>query len=107
MTRQRKFDEAHFRGAVMTRALQMAKNAVRDQIRARGERIANYAAKDITILAEAYLRQNAEQLVTKAAQDVMTFWPEFSWYFANINISAQPGSEPISTTSALQISGAK
>ncbi len=73
----RKFDPQRFRSAVRTIALYRAKQAVRDQIRATGEKLAQFSARDITLRAEAFLAQHMEELITAAAREVATF-PEFA-----------------------------
>jgi hypothetical protein len=62
-----------FRSAVMTIAHYRAKQAVKVQIRARGQKIAEYSCRDIALLAEAELERNREQIIAKAVADVATF----------------------------------
>ena len=96
-----------FHSAVRTIALYRAKKAVQAQIRARGERIADYSCREISVMAEAYLNQHKEELINKAAADVATF-PEFCPFVcANLVLNAQTQSQPKSITSAVQMSGAK
>jgi hypothetical protein len=90
-------------------AKQSAKRAVRAQIRANGQKIAQFSAKEITLLAEAHLAQHRERLRTEAEHAIAT-WPGFAYLRvpgANLTINAQTEKLPISTTSTLQISGAK
>jgi hypothetical protein len=54
------------RHAVITLAIQRAKKAIMAQLQARGEKVAHYSAKDITLLAEAYLAQHRHELVVEA-----------------------------------------
>jgi hypothetical protein len=83
-----------------------AKQAVQSQIRARGERIAQYSCRDIALLANAYFAQHQEELINKAAAVVATF-SEFSPFVcAYLRTDAQTQSPPKSTTSAVQNSSA-
>ena len=98
------------RVAVRVRAMQIAKTAVKDQLRAQGLKIWHFSTKEITQLAEDYFANHREELITKATEDINT-WPGFArWRLpdcANIESNAQSEKPPISTTSPLQISGAK
>jgi hypothetical protein len=62
-----------FCSAVMTIAVFRAKKAVQAQIRARGQKIAEFTAREISLPAKAELERNRE----KATADVATF-PEFA-----------------------------
>ena len=96
-----------FQSAVRTIALWKAKKAVQAQIRARGERIADYSCRDISVLAEAHLAQHRDELINKATQMVATF-PEFSPFVcAYVATNAQTQSQPRSTTSTVQNSCSK
>jgi hypothetical protein len=96
-----------FNSAVRTLALYRAKKAVQAQIRARGQRISDYSCRDISLLASVELERNREELINKATAVVATF-PEFSRYgCANLETPAQSQSQPKSTTSTVQMSGAK
>jgi hypothetical protein len=96
------------RSAVAVLAMQSAKRAVKDQIRARGEKPAHVTAREISVLAEDYLAQHREQLRAEAEHTIAT-WPGFArWRLpANITTNAQTETQPISTTSTLQMLGAK
>ena len=97
------------RAAVITRARQRPKKVVLLQLRAQGLKLAQFSAKEITLLIEAELERNRARLIAEAEQAINT-WPGFArWRLpvANLTTNAQKQSEPISTTSALQISGAK
>ena len=98
------------RSAVAVLAMQSARREVKAQIRAQGLKVAHYSAKEISILAEAHLAQHREQLTAEAEHAIAT-WPGFArWRLpdcANIETDAQSENEPKSTTSAVQMSGAK
>ena len=68
---------AQHRHAVITLALQRAKKAVQAGIRAKGQRIAGFSAREITLLAEDYLAQHREQLWAEAEHAIAT-WPRFA-----------------------------
>src|SRR5215469_14702937 len=65
------------RVAVRVRAMQIAKTAVKDQLRAQGLKIWHFSAKEITQLAEDYFANHREELITKATEDINT-WPGFA-----------------------------
>ena len=65
------------RHAVMVLAMQRAKKAVQANIRAKGQRIADFSAREITLLAEDYLAQHREQLWAEAEHAIAT-WPGFA-----------------------------
>ena len=88
--------------AVRVLALMRAKKAVQAQIRAKGQRISDYSAKAINHLAEAELECNRTRLIAEAEQVIAA-----SPLFAYLNKSAQTERQPKSTTSTLQILGAK
>ena len=90
------------RTVVAVLAMQGAKRAVKVQIRANGLKVAHYSAKKIAVLAEAHLAQHREQLRADAEHTINT-WPGFAYLRTN----AQTETQPISTTSAVQMLGAK
>ena len=97
------------RSAVAVLAMQSAKRAVRAQIRANGQKIAQFSAREISVLAEAHLAQHRERLRAEAEHTIAT-WPGFAYLrvpSANIKANAQSEKPPISTTSAVQMSGAE
>ena len=98
------------RTAVATLAMINARRAVKDQIRARGLKVAHFTAKEISILAEDYVAQHREQLRAEAEHAIAT-WPGFArWRLpncSNIESNAQKQNEPKSTTSVVQMSGAQ
>ena len=68
---------AQHRSAVLTLAMQRAKKAVQADIRAKGQRIADFSAREITLLAEDYLAQHGEELRAEAEHAIAT-WPGFA-----------------------------
>jgi len=76
-----------------------AKKIVQAQIRAKGQRIADFKAREISHLAEDYLAQHGERLRAEAAHTIATS-PGFArWRRAELTTDAQKQSEPKSTTS--------
>jgi hypothetical protein len=103
----RKPDPNRTHRAVMTLAMLRAKRAVEANIRAQGLRPVDFSAREITERAEAYLAQHMEALSAEALELIAT-WPGFArWRCAELSSDAQKQSEPKSTASTLQISGAK
>ena len=98
------------RHAVIVLAHQSARKAIKAQLRAEGLKLSQFSAKDISIRAEAYFDVHPERLIAEAEQIVAT-----SPYFArwrlpdcsNIENSAQNQNPQTSTTSTVQMSGAK
>jgi hypothetical protein len=93
------------RQAVMVLARLAAKRAVQDDLRAQGVRVSLVPPRNIAEKASAYLAAHPElyQLALQRAHTLGYIDPRG----ANLTTNAQKQSEPISTTSALQISGAK
>jgi hypothetical protein len=97
------------RQAVMVLAHRRVRKAVERQLQEQGLKPRYMALREINLLAQDYLAQHGEQLRAEAEHAIAT-WPGFArWRLpsADITTNAQKQSEPISTTSALQISGAK
>lgn len=95
--------------AVRVLALMRAKKAVQVQIRAKGQRLSDYSAREISHLAEAELERKRASLIADAEHTIAT-WPGFArWRLpgAELSSDAQKQSEPKSITSAVQMSGAK
>jgi hypothetical protein len=65
--------ELRFRLAVITRAGQLARRQVKEDLRARGERPQDYTCAALTALAEDRVQMHLQQ----AAADIATF-PEFA-----------------------------
>jgi hypothetical protein len=83
----KKFDPKLFHSAVMTIARYRAKQTVKADIRAKGQKLAQYSCREIALLAEAELERNREEFITKAVTDCLTF-PEFARYRAEIDVAS-------------------
>jgi hypothetical protein len=98
------------RQCVIVLACQSARKAIKAQLRAEGLKLSQFSAKDISIRADAYFDVYRERLIAEAEQIVATS-PYFArWRLpdcANIESDAQTQTQPISTTSGVQILGAK
>ena len=95
--------------AVMILARRAAINVIKARLRDRGVRLTLVMPKDINAPAYDYLAEHREQLIVEAERIIATS-PHFkSWRLpcAEISSDAQTKTQPISTTSAVQISGAK
>lgn len=57
-------------GAVMTEAMRLARNIVKDSLKRDGKKVSHYAAKDITTAAKALIAANPE--LVKEAEDSLT-----------------------------------
>jgi hypothetical protein len=90
------------RQAVMLFARLAAKRAVQDELRAQGVRVSLVSHAEVMRQAGEYLANHPElyQLALERAR-------KLGYVGANVSSDAQKQSEPISTTSAVQISGAK
>ena len=107
MRRPKKFDPQQFYRAVMVVSKMRAKQAIKDQIKARGEKISDYYAAQISELADAYLAEHRVDLVAKAVADCLTF-PDFAPFTsANVTSAAQILDQLKSRTSAVQKLGAE
>jgi hypothetical protein len=101
------------KSAVFTLALQRAKTAVKRQLQAKGHKVAHYSARDITMMAQAYLDQHRAELIAEAKATVECwvaegfFGKRVQLAFAKLSSDAQTPSEPKSITSLVQMSGAK
>jgi hypothetical protein len=65
------------RSAVITLAMQQAKRLVQRQLQAQGLKLAQFSAKEITLLAEAELERNRARFIAVAEQTINT-WPGFA-----------------------------
>jgi len=95
--------------AVMMLARSAAVKVIKARLREAGERLTPVKPKDINAPAYEYLAQHREQLIAEAEHIIATS-PHFkSWRLpcANISSDAQAQTQPISTTSAVQMLGAK
>ena len=95
-----------FRSAVIIISKMRARQAIKDQIRARGDKVSNHSHRDICVMADDWLAQHKDEIIPKAVADCLTF-PEFSPWRSELESYAQIQKPQISTTSTLQISGAK
>ena len=91
-------------------AMLRARNAVKDRIKAEGLKPAQLSAREITSWAILYLEDNRATLLPDAiaqARGMILSGAMGKRARANLINSVQPQSEPKSTTSAVQMSGAK
>ena len=97
------------RQCVIVLARQSARKAIKAQLRAEGLKLSQFSAKDISIRADAYFDVHRERLIAEAEQIVATspYFARWRLPSANITTVAQSENEPKSTTSAVQMSGAK
>lgn len=58
------------KSAVFHRALNRAKAAVKQEIRARGERLSEFTARELTVRAEQYLALHRAELLAEAVATV-------------------------------------
>jgi hypothetical protein len=77
-------------GTIYTRALQLAKKAVVEDLRRQGLKVRKYTAKEIAIRADAYLDAHMETLIPEAARSVVT-WPCCQRLVAEYRKSEQHG----------------
>ena len=99
-------------GAAITLALYRARQAVKDALRRKGEKVSSVPACEITAMAKVYLAEHRELMVeARATVERWTlegvFGKRAQRAFANIASVAQSKIEPISITSTVQMSGAK
>jgi DNA invertase Pin-like site-specific DNA recombinase len=66
-----------FHSAVRIIAMLQAKRAVKEEIRAKGQKIAEFSCREISERADAFFAQHREELMAKATAIVRTF-PEFA-----------------------------
>ena len=104
---QKTIDKHRF--AVLMLARSAAVKVIKARLREQGVRLTLVKPKDINAPALEYLAEHRAQLVAEAERIIATS-PYFKSYrlpCANISSDAQKQNEPVSTTSTLQISGAK
>ena len=65
------------RSAVAVLAMQSARREVKAQIRAKGDKVAHYSAREISVLAEVELQRNRPRFVAEAEHAINT-WPGFA-----------------------------
>jgi hypothetical protein len=96
----------------MTRAMQLARGAVKDELKRHKIRLADVEARDVTSWATVYLDDHPE-LYTDAAYTIRAwvargvFGKRAQRAFANLTSDAQTPNAQSIGTSAVQISGAK
>ena len=100
---------AKHREVVMMLARNAAKKVVKARLRERGVRLTLVLPKDINGPAYEYLAEHRERLIAEAEHTINTspFLKRWRLPCAEISSDAQKQTEAKSTTSALQISGAK
>jgi hypothetical protein len=98
------------RHAVMVLALRSATKAIKARLRAKGIRLSDVTAKDISNQARAWLEVHREELIAEAEHAIATY-PGFARWrlpdYAKITTAAQATEAQKSITSAVQMSGAK
>jgi hypothetical protein len=99
--------------ATMTRAMQLARGAVKDQLKRQRVRLADVEAKEITARAREYLEAHPE-LVADARPVVESWFARGVFgkraqraFCATLTTNTQLTKPLVPTTSAVQISGAK
>src|SRR5262249_30469902 len=102
------------RSAVLcTLARQRAVNAVKEQLRAQGLKLAQFSSRDIHIWADAFLEAHRRELIEQAmemvskSQGLRKLYEREQRHRAKLESDAQTQKRPISTTSAVQMSGAQ
>jgi len=97
------------RQAVMVLARRSARKAIEARLKGQGVRVSQVPPSEINALTNDYLAEHRAFFVIEAKQAIATR-PAFArWRLPSANLSsdAQKQNEPKSTTSTLQISGAK
>ena len=79
MRKPKPLDPQRFQCAVRCLAMYSAKQRVKEQIRARGEKVSQFSCREITALGEQYFERNMEALITQALTDVWRL-PSFARY---------------------------
>jgi len=72
-------DPIRFNCAVRCLALHQANAKVKEQIRAKGDKLHEFSCKEITARAEAYFGAHMEELINQALEDVWRM-PSFARY---------------------------
>ena len=95
------------RTAVAVLARQSARRVIKAQIKAAGLKVSQFTARDISIRADVWFDAHRVELIAEAEHTIATS-PYFArWRCAELESDAQKQTQPISTTSAVQILGAK
>jgi len=100
---------------VTTLSLQAAKRAVQRQVRASGKRWSDLSSREVTLWAELYREDHLDVLVAQAVTTIsksptlraMLEREQRRQARAKLRTNAHAQSQPKSTTSAVQMSGAK
>jgi len=79
MRKPKPLDPQRFQLAVTCLALHQAKTKVKEQIRAKGDKLHEFSCKEITAMGEAYFAAHMEELINKAIADVWRM-PQFARY---------------------------
>ena len=103
----KKLDPQRLTTAIMTFARMSAKRAVLAQLRAKGLRIAEYSAREISALTDDYFAQHMERLITEAAQVVATSPRLARWRCAALTTDAQSPNALFARVFAVQNSCSK
>ena len=96
----------------VTLALYRSRQAVKDAIRRKGEKVSAYPACEITAMAKAYLAEHRELIVeARATAEQLTLEGVFGKRAqralrAELTTNEQSNTQPKSITSAVQMSGA-
>jgi hypothetical protein len=105
--------ENRMSAAIYTLAMYRAKKAVKEQLRRKGVKLSEVTARDIQILARLELDLRGPEFVAQG-KEMIASSPELTKMYekeqrqrAKLRTNAQSKIEPISITSAVQISGAK
>jgi hypothetical protein len=83
---------------IRVEALRLAKIAVKEDIRAKGQRLKDYEAKEITLLAQRWLSEHRASLIGQATIGLLC---------SNLTTNAQKQKAQSTGLSAVQKSGAK
>jgi hypothetical protein len=83
-------DRQRFHHAVIVVARYRARKQVEAAIRARGQKVSQFTAREIADLSETYLRAHLGELITKATADCLTF-PEFAGCAELLSDAQLPG----------------
>ena len=79
MPKPKPLDPQRFQCAVRCLAMYSAKQRVKEQIRARGEKVSQFSCREITALGEEYFEEHCEALISQALRDVWKL-PSFARY---------------------------
>jgi len=95
MRKPKPLDPQRFQLAVTCLALHRAKTKVIEQIRADGDKISRYSAREIAEKRDAYFTAHSHELVTQAIEDAWRL-PMFARYRqTQTKTQTQPQGQPI------------